>query len=223
MAPSDASPDDVQPSRYRELLLERAGDPSTRGTQLLAGLASWALTSTPDDPDEVSPFAALRALDGEVGNGGWLQYFSNSAGDGWSQAFAALSTLDDREGRELVLAAGRVFGAAGPAAGQSQRRDHLASMSEAAMSPWDRLAASWVRHSGSLGIIIRQWVRANAPGLAFRTRTQYPLFFSFDCIQSPAAPQQWGRPIQELLITSEAFCSASSLSGSDALEWIMGS
>ena len=71
---------------------------------------------------------AVYGLEGEVNNGGFSQYFFNSAGDFWRTALAGLRAMNVNTTFELLQKAVDFFGPDGPSADRDERQEQLSKI-----------------------------------------------------------------------------------------------
>lgn len=83
---------------------------------------------------------AVTALDNEVNNGGFAQYFFNSSGDDWKDALAGLEAMQMKQRAALLAAAVGKFGASSPSAERNERQQQLSKLirrDEGLFNPFD--------------------------------------------------------------------------------------
>jgi hypothetical protein len=79
----------------------------------------------------------LSGLDAEVRNGGFTQYFFNSAGDLAGRAVDAAETVGAHEAARIIRAAVALFGPGGPAPDRDARMNQLSAIEHAALAELD--------------------------------------------------------------------------------------
>lgn len=84
-------------------------------------------------------FLCVWNLEAEVNNGGFGQYFDNSAGDHAAATPAALRSLGADEMAELVERAMALFGPAGPPADREARWAAMESLPDGIREEWSEL------------------------------------------------------------------------------------
>ncbi|MCR9164839.1 MAG: DMP19 family protein [Nannocystaceae bacterium] len=78
---------------------------------------------------------AVGALEADVNNGGFDQFYFNSAGDLWRQAVAGLRVVGAVRMAELVERSSLMFGPAGPLQNRERRQAQLLALTESAEDP----------------------------------------------------------------------------------------
>jgi len=73
-------------------------------------------------------FLCVWDLEAEVNNGGFDQYYFNSAGDHALDTVRALETIGAKRTAELVRTMNSLFGPAGPSPARFKRQDQLSSL-----------------------------------------------------------------------------------------------
>ena len=84
-------------------------------------------------------YYCVQVLDGEVGNGGFSQYFANSSGDHAAIAVKSLVEIGAHPTANIVSRALRVFGTDGPSSDQETRAYQLAKLTDADFETLDGL------------------------------------------------------------------------------------
>lgn len=104
---------------------------------------------------------AIWGLEAEVNNGGFHQYYFNSAGN---QAFFAATALDligASQAAGIVRQANTAFGTDGPARDRDQRQKSLTAMAE---ETWDRLEESFLAYPDDIAARLAAWLAASGSG-----------------------------------------------------------
>jgi hypothetical protein len=95
-------------------------------------------------PGAVRTFVLADQLDGEVRNGGFLQYFSNPSGEYYKEALEALREVGAVHSLDILSRAVERFGASGPSRDRDARNDQLAKLMDGANDrPFDDLDEQW--------------------------------------------------------------------------------
>lgn len=85
----------------------------------------------------------LGEMEAEVNNGGWEQYFLNSAGDHAHDAHRALEALGATTAAGILREAMKVFGKDGPPADRGAREQRLLALTEKQRATLDRLSTRY--------------------------------------------------------------------------------
>jgi len=93
------------------------------------------------DPERV--FLCVWNLEAEVNNGGFSQFFDNSAGDHAAATPEALRRIGATGMADLVERAMAVFGASGPPADREERLEAMEDLPESEMEKWEDLEAAF--------------------------------------------------------------------------------
>lgn len=100
----------------------------------------------------------LDALEREVNNGGFAQFFENSAGDHARETIEALRTLGAPRVARLVAEAVAVF-PDGPAPDRERRRRQLDRLDDRARAKLDQLDGAFYAYPENLTALERRYVR----------------------------------------------------------------
>ena len=103
----------------------------------------------------------LDGVEREVNNGGFAQFFENSAGDHALDTIDALKTLGAPRMAALVSDAVSVFPNGRPAEDRERRQEQLARLDEQAKAKLDQLDAAFQEYPENLAALERQYVRAH--------------------------------------------------------------
>jgi hypothetical protein len=101
----------------------------------------------------------IDGLEREVNNGGFAQFFLNSAGDYARETVAALRRVGAHHTAQLLERAMAPFGAAGPSAGPEERAAQLARIGKTADSLWRELDDAFYAYKDDLTGLLRSYVR----------------------------------------------------------------
>jgi Domain of unknown function (DUF4375) len=94
------------------------------------------------NPERV--FLCVWNLEAEVNNGGFSQFFDNSAGDYAAETPGALRTIGAAGMADLVERAMAAFGAAGPPADREKRSEAIEALPESEKERWEELDAAFI-------------------------------------------------------------------------------
>jgi HEAT repeat protein len=111
-------------------------------------------------------YSAVSELDGEINNGGWSQYFVNSAGAHWRDALAGLDAMGLAGRAAILREATAKFGTEGPSTERSVRLDHLARLVRKDENLFDALDDRWYKSPEDVRVAAVRYVLKNAD--AFR-------------------------------------------------------
>jgi hypothetical protein len=103
----------------------------------------------------------LDGLEREVNNGGFAQFFENSAGDHAMDTIEALKTLGAAQMAALVADAVSVFPEGRPATDRERRQEQLARLDPQAKAKLDQLDDAFYKYPENLAALERQYVRAH--------------------------------------------------------------
>jgi hypothetical protein len=107
-------------------------------------------------------FAAVWSLEGEVNNGGFDQYFFNSAGDHAAAAKIALVSIGALRTAAVLAQAMALFGSSGPSEDQSTRQEQLEVLAEASDEPFESLDQEFLRYPEDLSELLASHMSKNA-------------------------------------------------------------
>jgi hypothetical protein len=100
----------------------------------------------------------LDALEREVNNGGFSQFFLNSSGDTALETVAALERLGAAHTAGLVRRAVSVFPGARPSADRDAREKQMDALPESASALWSELDRAFLEYRDNLAALERQYV-----------------------------------------------------------------
>jgi Domain of unknown function (DUF4375) len=103
----------------------------------------------------------LDALEREVNNGGFAQFFENSAGDHALETIEALRTLGAPRVAGLVTEAVAVFPDGHPAADREDRQRQVEKLDDAARAKLDQLDGAFYEYPENLHALERAYVGTN--------------------------------------------------------------
>lgn len=111
-------------------------------------------------PEAQKVFSAIWALESEVNNGGFEQYFLN-AGDNAAYAPLALQRIGAHRCAAIVSRALAVLGPGPLPAGQAAREELILSMSDEALEELSTLDSKFFEYPDNLTELLFEFVRAN--------------------------------------------------------------
>lgn len=106
-------------------------------------------------------FASIWELEAEVNNGGFSQYYFNSAGDNSPFASAALREIGAHEMSRIVEEANLAFGPAGPSPSQEMRQQILETLGSGAEEKWAQLDARFIAYPDNLTELLYAYIQAH--------------------------------------------------------------
>ena len=107
-------------------------------------------------------FYCVWMLEAEVNNGGFEQFFGNTAGDIAEDVPAALRAIGAGHTAVLVEQANAVFGPAGPPADWDAREDLIAEFDDATRERLDELDQAFYEYRDNLSELLTAYMKANA-------------------------------------------------------------
>ena len=102
----------------------------------------------------------IDGLEREVNNGGFAQFFFNSAGDQARETVAALRRIGAAHTAELVERAMGPFGPTGPSADRDERATQLDRIGDSAEALWYELDDGFYEYKDDLTDLLRSYVRS---------------------------------------------------------------
>ena len=106
----------------------------------------------------------LTELEMEVNNGGFHQYYWNSAGDHALETVHALRALGAHHTESLLVGANALFGEEGPSADRNHRWRQLDSLGEQATSLWFELDGAFFEYKDNLSALAARFIRGHREG-----------------------------------------------------------
>jgi hypothetical protein len=209
-------PTTIPNNPMKEIILGFAQQDNPDGICLLNDLCQWLVFPPTAVVNGISPFEALGDLHGEIGNGGFSQYFFNSSGNEWKEALAGLEILHDQRGHDILVSAIKVFGPDGPDLDRGRRQKQMNESSKTKEAQWDKLDAAWDQHSDDLGHAVIKWIHSEGSQMEFLPRLDHSTTMSFYYLLTPKVSDEWGKPIQEMLQKIPGINDTGAL-GSDAI------
>ena len=103
----------------------------------------------------------VDALEREVNNGGFEQFFGNSSGDTSAETLAALEKIGARQAAELLRSALSPFPNGAPPKDRDGRCELIDAMSDEVRSQWGELDARFWDYPDDLTSLMRQFVNAH--------------------------------------------------------------
>jgi hypothetical protein len=115
--------------------------------------------------DSLSPaeqvFACVWQLEAEVNNGGFDQFYSNSAGDQAVETVAALETIGAGHTAAIVRRANALFGAGGPPKDRDVRENSLDAVRDRNGGELEALDSSFYEYQDNLSQLLYAYVMAH--------------------------------------------------------------
>lgn len=103
----------------------------------------------------------LDALEREINNGGFDQFFFNSSGDTALETIAALERLGAKHTAGLVRRAVAVFPGKQPAAERDARQSQMEALPDSARELWSQLDGAFYEYQDNLTALERAYVQAH--------------------------------------------------------------
>lgn len=134
-------------------------DPNTFAVELTDAI--WGQASVDfDEMSEAEQTAfCIDGLEREVNNGGFNQFFFNSAGDQAVQTVAALHRIGAHAAAALVERANGAFGIAGPSSDRNARQKQIESLGEQSSALWEALDNAFLEYPDALARLLQEYVR----------------------------------------------------------------
>ena len=107
-------------------------------------------------------FYAIWVLEGEVNNGGFDQYFSNSSGEHARDALTALRTIGASSAFDIAQAAFALFGPSGPSTDWETRRRQLESFDEATAMRLLALDRAFQDYPDNISCLLAAYMQQNS-------------------------------------------------------------
>lgn len=104
---------------------------------------------------------AVEAMQREVNNGGWEQFFRNSSGALAYDLVPALQAIGSKENRSIAERAVRLFGKP-PSLGDEDRTKHLDKLTRGGNNPWETLEDEFYQGPEDLEAMIVEFIARNA-------------------------------------------------------------
>jgi hypothetical protein len=117
-------------------------------------------------PEKV--FVCVWGLEAEVNNGGFDQYYFNSAGDHSLDAVTSLEAIGANHTANLVRQANALFGEAGPSRDRFARQKQLEGLGQAKTKKMNEIEEEFFKYKDKLGQLLEAYVFKNAE--AFRAK-----------------------------------------------------
>ena len=111
------------------------------------------------EPEQV--FVSVWGLEAEVNNGGFFQYYSNSAGDNSLLAPSKLRAIGANNMARIVEEANAIFGSAGPPKNREERQRMLESLAPSATEQWGQLDKQFFEYPNNLTDRLYYYVQAH--------------------------------------------------------------
>ena len=121
--------------------------------QIKSGLHSLSLSE--------QVFAVVWSLEAEVNNGGFQQYFFNSAGDHAAAAKIALVSIGAPNTAAVLSQAMALFGSSGPSEDRNARQEQLGILEQASDEPFESLDQEFLRYPENLSKLLASHMSKN--------------------------------------------------------------
>jgi hypothetical protein len=115
-------------------------------------------------PETDKILVALWGIEAEVNNGGFDQFYFNSAGD---QAFFtphALRVIGARSMAEIASRANAVFGPGGPPRSRDERQSKLEQITATVAEPWDGLDREFQSYPDDIRSLLGEFLNVKRAG-----------------------------------------------------------
>ena len=106
-------------------------------------------------------FSALWGLESEVNNGGFAQWFENSAGEMALDTETALRAIGADRAAAIVAKAVAAFPGGAPPRDHDARQQQLRTASDGVRSTWERLNQEFFKYPDDLTSLLYAWVKAH--------------------------------------------------------------
>jgi hypothetical protein len=104
-------------------------------------------------------FFCVWSLEAEVNNGGFDQYFFNSAGDHAAETVVALRAIEAQHTASLVASAMAIFGPNGPNSDRNTRQDELESLTDAQREAFSDLDNRFFAYEDNLSELLARYMK----------------------------------------------------------------
>ena len=136
------------------------------GTQFAIALSNHVFDAAEKRGVENLTEAELTAfvVDGaerEVANGGFSQFYFNSAGDQARETVEGLHRIGAHKMAEIVERANAAFGDHGPSPDRDKRQEELDEIGEASEKLWSDLDGEWNDYPDDITTLMRKYVQEN--------------------------------------------------------------
>ena len=108
-------------------------------------------------------FVCVWALEGEVNNGGFDQYYFNTSGDWAIDTPDALIEIGAAKTAEIVKRGNDLFGISGPSRDSTIRQTQLNDFSESVHTQLGSLDADFYRYTDDLSTLLASYLTRNRP------------------------------------------------------------
>ncbi len=132
---------------------------------------------------EEKVFLYIWNLEGEVNNGGFAQFYVNSAGDNAIDTPAALREIGATQAAAIADAANAVFGPSGPPSDRDERNEVLARLGASATDTLNALDAKFYEYPDKLDQLLKAFVERNR-GRFYEPRSRLPNRFRLFVVPS---------------------------------------
>lgn len=101
-------------------------------------------------------------IEAEVNNGGFDQYYFNSAGNEAYFAPVALAMIGAHRMSEIAVEANARFGSDGPSRSREERQAQLDRLTADGEEPWEGLDEAFQAYPDDVGMLTRQFLQAGS-------------------------------------------------------------
>jgi len=106
---------------------------------------------------------AIWALEADVNNGGFDQYYFNSSGDTAHYAPAALRAIGAIAAADIAERANSLFGPGGPPRSRSARQDALFALTDSKKDLWGDLDRQFYAYPDDIAALLEQFLEKQSP------------------------------------------------------------
>lgn len=103
----------------------------------------------------------VDGVEREVANGGFSQFYFNSAGDQARETVEALHRIGAHKMAELVEKANAAFGERGPNPDRDKRQEQLDEIGDTSEKLWNDLDGEWNDYPDDITTLMRKYVQEN--------------------------------------------------------------
>lgn len=115
---------------------------------------------------------AVEELEAELNNGGFAQYYFNSAGNHWKVALNGLAAIGAQKRHEIMASTVKKFGHSEPSSNQDTRNSQLSKIVRKKEDPFHEQDTAWYETKDEL--LDRLMFRYNLANMRGRNKTQLP-------------------------------------------------
>ncbi|MCA9955580.1 MAG: DMP19 family protein [Ardenticatenaceae bacterium] len=145
--------------KVKKILKEQSGE---KAIIEIDSLLTPIFHSAPEKlSNEEKTIVFIEALEREINNGGFSQFFFNSSGDFVAETVAALKTIGSTIFLELLETAIAQFPDSYVPKNQSEREDIIDRIEDDASPVWQKLEAKFYRHEENIYDLMLAYISAN--------------------------------------------------------------